>query len=151
MPKLVILAVCEKVLVERSGLPSLINIFQRMNVNLQDAPLPENAISPARWAIFSLWQHDPSEFGVQFVQKLAVIKPNGEIFSEATTPFKITEADDLQSKNHTDVFGLPINDEGFICVRVWLDGVEDSAAEYRFYVKHVKKEPHEQASTAAIN
>ena len=151
MPKMVILAVCEKVLVERSGLPSLINVFQRMNIQLQDAPLPENAISPTRWSIFTLWQHEPHELGVEFVQKLLVLKPNGEAFEDATTPFKITEADDLQSKNHIDLFGLPINDEGFVQVKVWIEGEEDSAGEYRFYVKHNRKEPNEGSNTAQIN
>jgi hypothetical protein len=122
-----------------------------MNIQLQDAPLPENAISPARWAVFSLWQHEPSELGVEFTQRVRITKPNGEIFAEGVTPFKITEVDDLQSKNHMELFGLPINDEGFVTVRVWIDGAEDSAGEYRFYVKHNRKEPDEKPDTTHIN
>jgi hypothetical protein len=140
MPKLTILAACERVIIEReASLPSLISIFQRMNVQIQDAPLPENALSPTRWAIFTLWQHTPGERGVEYTQRTEVIAPSGDKFVEASTVFKITEADDLQSKNHIDIFGIPINIEGFLKVRVWLEGIADTTGEYQFLVKHMPK------------
>jgi hypothetical protein len=150
MPKLVILAACERVIVDRiASLPSLINIFQRMNIQLQDAPLPENAISPSRWAIFALWQHTLEERGVVFTQRTEVISPTDQKFAEASTQFSVTEADDLQSKNHLELFGLPINDEGYIKVRVWLEGYADSTGEYRFLVKYLPKEgKHEESADA---
>jgi hypothetical protein len=149
MPKLTILAACERVIIERdASLPSLISIFQRMNVQLQDAPLPENALSPTRWAIFTLWQLTPEERDVEYTQRTEVIAPSGDKFLEATTSFKITEADDLQSKNHLDIFGIPINVEGFIKVRVWLEGIADTTGEYQFLVKYLPKVKQEE--TAAI-
>jgi hypothetical protein len=149
MPKLTILAACERVIIEReASLPSLISIFQRMNVQIQDAPLPDNALSPTRWAVFTLWQHTPEERGVAYTQRTEIISPSGEKFAEVTTPFKITEADDLQSKNHLDVFGIPINVEGFIKVRVWLEGVADATGEYQFLVKHVPKAKQESPAPA---
>lgn len=149
MPKLTILAACERVLVDReASLPSLINIFQRMNIQLQDAPLPENAISPARWGIFTLWQHSPEERDIEFTQRVQVIGPSGAQFAEASTTFKITEADDLQSKNHLHINGLPINHEGFLKIRVWLDGIADAVGEYQFMIKYLPKEKHEQPDIA---
>lgn len=152
MPKLLVLAACERVLVDQvASLPSLINIFQRMNIQLQDAPLPENAVSPARWAIFALWQHTPEENGIEFTQRIEVLNPIGEKFAEAKTVFKIAEAEDLQSKNHIEMFGLPINNEGFIKVRVWLEGYADTTGEYQFLIKYlpkVKVDEHTVSDTA---
>jgi hypothetical protein len=145
MPKLIILAACERVLIDRvSALPSLINIFQRMNIQLQDAPLPENAVSPARWAIFALWRHSPEERNIEFTQRTEVIGPSGVKFAEMTTMFKITETDDLQSKNYIELLGLPIYTEGFLKVRVWLEGIPDTEGEYQFLIKHVPKEKPEE-------
>lgn len=141
MPKLLVLAACERVLVDRAGsLPSLINIFQRMNIQVQDAPLPENAVSPARWAIFALWQHTPEEKDIEFTQRTQVLSPAGQQFAELITKFKITQNDDLQSRNHIEMLGLPISQEGFIKVRVWLEGYADAAAEYQFLIKYMRNE-----------
>jgi len=140
MPKLTILAACERVIVDKvASLPSLINVFQRMNIQVQDAPLPENALSPTRWSVFTLWQHTPEERDVEYTQRTEVIAPSGDKFVEATTAFKITEADDLQSKNHIDIFGIPINVEGFLKVRVWLEGTADTTGEYQFLIKYIPK------------
>jgi hypothetical protein len=111
-----------------------------MNIQLQDAPLPEDAISPARWAIFALWQLTPEERDVEFTQRTEIISPSGVKFAEATSKFKITEIDDLQSKNQIDLFGLPISVEGFLKIRVWLENIADASGEYQFLIKHVPKE-----------
>jgi len=60
-------------------------------------------------------------------------------FSEATSKFRISETDDLQSKNHIDMFGLPIGTEGFLKVRVWLEGIADATGEYQFRIKFLPK------------
>jgi hypothetical protein len=151
MPKLTILAACERVIIDReASLPSLISIFQRMNVQVQDAPLPENALSPTRWAVFALWQHTPEERDVEYTQRTEVFAPSGERFLEATMAFKITEADDLQSKNHISIFGIPINVEGFMKVRVWLEGIADTTGEYQFFVKHMTKGKQEGHAAAQV-
>jgi hypothetical protein len=149
MPKLTILAACEKVIVDRvASLPSLISIFQRMNVQIQDAPLPENAVSPTRWSVFALWQLTPEERGIEYVQRIEIISPAGDTFAEAKTTLKISEVDDLQSKSHIDIIGIPINTEGFIKVRVWLEGIADTTGEYQFMVSHLPKaKPEEVPST----
>jgi hypothetical protein len=145
MPKLILLVACEKVIIDQAQLPSLIGIFQTMKIQLQDAPLPENAISPTRWAIFSMWQHTPEETGIEYTQHIEILKPSGEKFGDgAITKFSISQPEDLQSKNLIEVLGLPINDEGFVKIRIWLEDIPDCNAEYQFRVKHLRKENNEQ-------
>ena len=151
MPKLMILTACERVIIDRAtSLPSLINIFQRMNIQLQDAPLAENAVAPTKWSIFSLWVHTPEERDVEYTQRLEIIGPSGTKFGEGVTKFKISEVDDLQSKNHVDILGLPINAEGFVKIRVWLEGVADATGEYQFLVKYLPKEKNEAEPAEAL-
>ena len=136
-----ILTACERVIIDRqSSLPSLINIFQRMNVQTGDTPPPSNAVSPQRWAVFALWVHTPDEREIEYVQRTEIFDAAGTKFADSTTLFKITDADDLQSKNHLDVLGMPIGPEGFVKVRVWLEGIANTTGEYQFALKHIKRE-----------
>jgi hypothetical protein len=152
MPKLVILTACERVLIERvSSLPSLINIFQRMDVQvIPDTPIAPNAVAAIRWAVFALWMHTPEERGIEYTQRTEIVGASGNKFIDVVNKFSITDADDLQSKNHIDVLGLPIDTEGFVKIRIWLEGVADTSAEYQFAVRHQsqKKETHENAANS---
>lgn len=140
MPTLAIVAACERVIIDRVGLPSLINIFQRMNVQPLPDPIPENAVSPISWAIFVLWQHTEDELNKEFIQHVEVVTPDGKTFTAAQTNFKVTDADDRQSKNHLIVLGLPVWAEGFISINVWLEGFETEKHSYLFAIKYLPKD-----------
>jgi hypothetical protein len=149
MPKLMALLTCEKVIVDlNSKTPSVISIFQTMNVPIAaNVPLPEKALAPIAWAVFSVWQHDESERGVEYTQRTEIIDPSGTQFANVATKFKITEPGDFQSKNTVAIFGLPVSAEGVMIVRVWLEGVEGSTAEYPFQIKHVRSQRNEQSES----
>jgi hypothetical protein len=137
MPKLMILAVCEKFIIDRAELPSLISIFQNLDLQLTGEPMPEKAVTPLKWSVFTMWQHAPEERDVEFVQHLEVITPKGEQFVTGTTSFRVTGPRDLQSKIGSEFQMMPVSDEGFITVRVWLEGAPDNASEYKFTITHV--------------
>ena len=88
MPKLKAVLACEKVIFDQEGPVSLINIFQRMNIQLTGVPLPEKAISPIMWNIFVLWESDPLPVGQEFNQVISVKAPDGEIFLLWENAFK---------------------------------------------------------------
>jgi hypothetical protein len=138
MPNLTILAACERVLIDRGGLPSLINIFQRMNLTVVN-PIQADAVVPNQWAVFALWQHSDDELNLEFTQHLEVLAPDGETFLTGITKFKTTEIDDRQSKNSINILGLPIWAEGMVTVNIWLEGFESSKHSYRFHVKYLPK------------
>lgn len=142
MPRLILFVACERVLIDQNQLPSAIGIFQAMKFQLQDAPLPENAISPVRWAIFALWKHTGEERGVQFTQHIEILKPSGEVFGVPTRAvFTLQgEVEQSQSKVFVDVFGLPVGQPGTVKIRTWLENVPNSAGEYEFLVMHLPKE-----------
>ena len=117
-----------------------------MNIQLNvGVELPANAISPTRWSIFALWQHSSEEKDRSYTQRTEIVTPSGEQFALTSTVFSIREEDDLQSKNSMEFFGLPINKEGFMRIRVWLDEVPDASGEYSFLVKYKFEEKHNDA------
>ncbi len=148
MPKLLALIVCERVIIDRQDMPSLINVFQRMNIQLSGAPLPEKAVSPTRWSVFSMWQHEEAEIGKAFTQVLQVAMPDGEIFFTSEQEFKISKPDDFQSKISSEFTGLPIWQEGFIEVRLSLKESQAPPSVYRFLVKYLAKENDVKTSNA---
>jgi hypothetical protein len=104
-----------------------------------------------------MWTHPPEENGLQFIQRVEIIKPNGELFGTGTdSPFTAKGDDEypFHSKNYIEVLGLPVGQLGPIKVRVWLKDVPDSTAEYVFILKQVPKENDGKASpdkSAAVN
>lgn len=145
MPKLTILAVCEKVIIDlNTKVPSVIGIFQRMMVPVQNAPIPDKAVAAVKWAVFALWQHTEEEKFVEYTQQTQILDVTGATYVQVASHFKISDADDYQSKNVVEVFGLPIQLEGPIRVRVWLEGIDGAEGEYTFFVKHIRSTPNEQ-------
>jgi hypothetical protein len=124
MPKLAILAVCEKVVFDSDGPATVVSIFEKMLYQVQDAPLPEKAILPNQWAIFTQWEHDPQEFGQDFTQICKVTAPDGSLFSTVEVPFKKADPGRTISRVRVNLRSLPIWQEGRIQVDIFLKGQE---------------------------
>jgi hypothetical protein len=45
---------------------------------------------------------------------------------------------------------MPISVEGRLSVTVWLDGIDDSKADYPFFVKHVRSESNDQTAASKV-
>ena len=149
MPKLKMVVACERVLVDITGPVSIISIFQRMNIQLQAAPLPPQAVSTSRWHVFSLWENDPKEVGQQFTQILRVFAPDGTLFVEQELSFQNNDVNDFQTKINIMLASLPIWAEGDMFVRVWLKGNEEPAGEFRFAIVYVRQELNAETTNIA--
>jgi hypothetical protein len=140
MPVFKFVTVCEKVIIDQAGPVSLIALFQKMRIQLQDAPLPEKAISQTRWHVFCLWENDPKEIGQTFTQILKVFNVDGSVFSEYEMPFVNNTVGDTQTKFNILFNALPIWQEGNIVIRVWLKGTEKEVGECQFAVEYMPKQ-----------
>jgi hypothetical protein len=137
MPNLKVLVACEKVIFDQEGPVSLISIFQRMNIQRTSTPLPEKAISPTMWSIFTLWESAPHEIGREFAQVIRVTSPDGSVFTEHEGVFRSNSVDERQIKIMTRIPGLPIWQEGTVTVSSWLKGEESTASEFKFEVRYI--------------
>jgi hypothetical protein len=141
MPKLSILAVCEKVIFDTDGPATLVSIFENMLYQVQDAPLPDKAILPNQWAVFTQWEHTAQEMGQEFAQVVVVTAPDGSEVSRTELAF--SKKDPIKNINRARVLfkSIPIWKEGIVRVDVFLKG-QDSApqASTGFNIRYIPKE-----------
>jgi hypothetical protein len=138
MPRLNVFCTCERIIVDAKGIPSLISLFQRMDLQLPETtPIPEDLVAPAKWVIFCMWQLSPNEVGEEFVQHTKIIRPNGELVHEAQQPFRIQSDSDLHIRTYIEMNGMHVGQEGHYRITVWLAGHEGDVHESTFFIKHI--------------
>jgi hypothetical protein len=79
MPKLLMFAPCETVLIGQDGNASLIVLLQQFMFQDRPDPIPPNTITQMKWHIFSEWEASPDEVGVSFEQKIELLNAAQEV------------------------------------------------------------------------
>jgi hypothetical protein len=151
MPVLKFVTVCERVLFDQAGPVSLISIFQKMNIQLQDAPLPEKAVSQSRWHVFCLWENDPKEIGQTFTQIVRIFNVDGSLFFESEIRFLNNVIEDSQTRINLLINAIPIWQEGDIVIRVWLKGIDKEVGECKFSIAYAPKPRVDQSAESTAN
>lgn len=109
MPKLLMFAPCEKVLIDQNNNPSMISIFQELHVELTPADLPEGAAIPIRWDVFTLWLREVSDKGKRFEQICELLTPDGKKAAGGSINFEM--ATDTH-RNVMTLMGFPLIPSG---------------------------------------
>jgi hypothetical protein len=145
--KCVALLACEKLIIDREGTHSIINVMTNANITMQEmepggvprdvTTPPSNAVAPIQWWVYSLWNPSPEDVGRSFEQVYQLYWPNGEKVREARLPF-VQPSDRLQQSSFSFV-GLPVGQPGKVRIVTWaeLDGhcVTDVSETY-LYITH---------------
>lgn len=124
MPKLILFAVCEKVILDSVGNASIINLIHGIEVASTPqgtiiGPIPKNAISPNPWCIYAGWKPVLDDTGKEFFQKIEILWPDGTVFNMSESSFRF-EA----NRNHqvtTNLVGFPAGQTGDVTIRLWLE------------------------------
>jgi len=140
MPILKIVAACEKVIYDLDGPVSLVGIFEGMKFRLQDAPLPDKAVAPNQWSIFTLWEPQIGELGKVFTQFTQVFAPDGSLFLENKHTFLTLEPERIQIRVRLNIKSLPIWQEGKVVIKVSLVGDEAELGSTCFNIVYIPKE-----------
>src|SRR5436309_5612947 len=78
MPKLLLFAACEKVIVGQDGAVSMISIFQSIRLRPPgDSVEAAKAQVPFSWCLFALWERDNGE-GTDFEQRWQLTDPSDQ-------------------------------------------------------------------------
>jgi len=104
MPKLLVFAPCEKVLIDQRNNVTLISILQEWQPQIRE--LPEKAVAPQQWEIFTLWHRLEEDGDKEFVQRCELTTDLGEKAISADISFRLTAP---THRNTITVLGLPIN------------------------------------------
>jgi hypothetical protein len=141
MPRLSILAVCEKVIFDTDGPATLVSIFENMLYQVQDVPLPEKAVLPNQWAIFTQWEATAQEMGEEFTQVAIVTAPDGSEFYKLEVPFTRIEPNKATIRIRVNLRSIPIWKEGLVRVEIFLKGHElVPQGSTGFNVRYIPKE-----------
>jgi hypothetical protein len=136
--KCVALLTCEKVVIDKNGAHSLINVMitaavtaevtgpQQADQHPQQIAVPSNAVIPVTWWIYTLWNPSSEDVGKAFEQVYQVFWPNGDKLAESTLPF--TQQNDQMQQTSFHIGGFPVGQQGKVRIVTWLhlDGVRTS-------------------------
>lgn len=104
MPRLLLFAPCEKVAIDEGNNPILISVLMEWAVGAA-GDIPENAIAPQRWVIFTLWYRLPEDEDREFVQTCELKAPSGRILLSGQISFRMTA---IAHRNTMNIGGLPV-------------------------------------------
>lgn len=140
--KLLTLLACEKVLFDQEQNASLISVFQNINIELR-GDVPEQAIAPQPWTLFSIWDRDPEDVGKRFRQVFQLSAPD-----DKPLPLKGQLDFDVKDElavNYVKVVGFPVGREGAVTIKTWLESLGGEVLSPTYYypvmVKHVRISP----------
>jgi hypothetical protein len=125
MPTLKLGTLCEKVVIDAHGVPSLISLFSQFNVNIPaGTTFAENALAAKEWAMFSLWECSPEEADREFTQVFEITTPAGELFSPPQIIKFRPQHGSLRQNVIANATAVPIGHAGRVTVtsRLELDG-----------------------------
>ncbi|SRR6266705_3443325 len=118
--KLLALCTCERIIVDKQGSHSLINLMLNAEIQVpQQQQIPANAVAPNQWFIYSMWIPSPEDVGRKFEQWYQVYWPDGEKFTENSIEF--TQPDESIHQVTLQVMGFPLGQPGRLRIITWLD------------------------------
>jgi hypothetical protein len=114
--------VCEKVIFDNRGAPSLITVMQNVHINtlpgMTAQEIPSNAVMPKEWFVFSAWLLSSEDMGQQYEQVFQIYWPSEEKFNESRSEF--TGKDDWQY-NTLQLLGMPVGQQGKLRIVTWVE------------------------------
>jgi len=114
-----IFIVCEKVLVDKNDVASLIGLFNKFTITVS-GEVPSNAVAPKEWSIFTSWHVEPSDLEKNYVQVFRISYPNGEQFGELGRIVLQVSPGKSHAQTVANSQGLPIGQNGPYTVESWL-------------------------------
>jgi hypothetical protein len=111
MPRLLLLAACEKAIIDLNNILSLMNLIGEVTVQVPaGVTLLPNAGSPMQWAIVALFEQVPSDQNKKFEQYAAFVSSSGDAFFQS--PISLFELKAEQHRITTQVNGMPVGRVG---------------------------------------
>jgi hypothetical protein len=91
VPKLLIFAPCEKVIIDQDKNVSLIAVLQSIQIQLLPLPpdeqIPEGVAAPLRWSAIAVWLRELGDDGKRYEQSVELFGPAGTTLAKALASF----------------------------------------------------------------
>lgn len=143
MPKLLLFAPCERVIIDDQGSATLVIILHKIAVfNPKIEELPKDAVAPKEWVVFTLWEPMAEDIGKEFVQVLQTILPDGSEFKKSEMRFRFQEG--KRQQNRMLIQGMPVGQDGKLALNTWLEVDSRQVGEVNSYdltITYSKEDP----------
>lgn len=122
MPKLLVFAACEKVIISQDeNNPTLIALLTELRgeyeVNDPTTELPANAMYPRQWAFFALWRTEASDEGRTFEQRVRLTSPSNKTLVDSHVVLRFSGTTHRVVGN---LSGIPIGEPGEWVLQLFL-------------------------------
>lgn len=146
MPRLGSFLVCEKIIQDQLGKPTLISVFQKMSAVVPEGQeMPKEVIAATPWAIFCEWFFTEEELKRKWEQVLEVLMPDGSPTPiRGRVELKEIPTNGQGARAYVFLMGVPISQVGFIAVNVWLECNSERITDvfsYKILIEHAKNPP----------
>ena len=152
MPKLLIFAPCDRVIVSaQDNTTSIISLIEAFNIEIpEDAALPEGISIPIKWHVLSIWEKMDGEENKKFEQLINIVMPkNGGIISTPAETIDF-EPNPKRFRMVTMVAGFPVSPAGELLLKVSVREVGQDAwqeaGEYAIFITRPAPQNTETAS-----
>lgn len=138
MPKLMLFAPCERVIVEEgSSTVSLISVVQGLTAAVPKDIDPK-ALAPQRWYVLTIWERENTDESRRFEQRVIVQDPQGVKALEMLAEFEVKKN---FHRNITVIEGFPIAEVGRYSLLLSLRAVGEKEwrllADYPIVLAHI--------------
>jgi hypothetical protein len=126
MAKLLSLLACEKVIIDKADVPTVIGVMEGVSAALvlppgaQRPSVPRDAVAPKPWVIFTVWESSKEELGKTFHQKNEIVLPDNLPLEQMKGELPFIAKEPLNF-NYVNVQVFPVGLEGKLSVVVWLE------------------------------
>ena len=112
---------CEKVLLEKDDIASIIRLFNKVVLAVPaDTEIPLNGVAPNEWSIYSAWDAEPGDEVKSNFVCIQILYPDGSVFGESRKVEMNVESK-KRSQVAVKIIGFPVGQPGAHTVRCWVD------------------------------
>jgi hypothetical protein len=147
-----IFVACEKAIIGKDDVASLIGLFTKIRLNIiTGTDIPKDAAAPKEWAIFSQWHVEPGDENKEYMLGTQILYPDKTQFSDIPKNRILVEAK-KSSQVIIQVNGFPVGQEGPYTIRTWVEENKQivlGPLEFEIEVEISKQEAPPKASNEA--
>lgn len=139
MPRLLLLAPCERAIIEReTNSMSLIRLLTGFVVQVPPGGFQTDTAIPIMWTAVTVWEMEPEDRGKEFEQDLHIIAPSGRDLGGGTVKFGFAKSIHQNTLNSN---AFPVTESGKYQIRILLKEADSTTqpkvvGEYPMEVEH---------------
>ena len=132
MPTLLLLAPCEKVVVDQNNACSLIAILEEVKIQVvPGTPVPVGTVIPMQWAVVTLWEQASAyDVGRTFEQRTALVSASGKHLVELVGQFTSIEHKP-RVRLINQIVGMPVSEPGSHKIKIWFRELAQEPKEWK--------------------